>query len=70
MQFGLIVSYISDLDSGHHVALIAGTVSAFLVCLLVACSFLWWKFIHRPKTKGSSYLSLVMFQSLRGFCKT
>lgn len=56
-EVDLIVSYI-DLGSDNHVALIAGTVSACLVFLLVACTFLWWKFMRRSKTKGGSYLSL------------
>ncbi|KAJ4745346.1 Serine/threonine-protein kinase [Rhynchospora pubera] len=60
----------SLLDSSHHVAIIAGTVSAALVFLLVACSFLWWKFIHRSKTKGSLNISRRSQQSSLGFLRS
>ncbi|KAJ3705159.1 hypothetical protein LUZ61_008864 [Rhynchospora tenuis] len=43
----------SLLDSNHHPAITAGIVSAALVFILVACTFLWWKFIYRSKVKDS-----------------
>ncbi|KAJ4745347.1 Serine/threonine-protein kinase [Rhynchospora pubera] len=47
----------SLLDSNHHPAIIAGTVSAASVLILVASAFLWWKFIHRSKVKDSLNIS-------------
>ncbi|KAJ4813331.1 Serine/threonine-protein kinase [Rhynchospora pubera] len=52
--FDLFVKVPASLpDSNHHPGIIAGTMSAALVFILFACTFLWWKFIHHSKVKDN-----------------
>ncbi|KAJ3670309.1 hypothetical protein LUZ60_010633 [Juncus effusus] len=43
----------SLLGSKNKVGIIAGTVSAFVVLMLLLCIFIYWRFIRSPKPKGS-----------------